>query len=608
MAYLRCVTKEAFAQIQKSLPQEPGIYKYFNQEDKIIYVGKAKNLRKRVTSYFQKEDHRYKTKKLVSEIHRLEFTIVPSEQDALLLENSLIKQYQPKYNIVLKDDRSYPNIVIKNEPFPRIFLTRKKIKDGSEYIGPFTDVFQIRSLLQLIRQTIPLRNCSLNLSDKYIQKGKYKPCLEYHIGNCKAPCAALQSKEEYDFQVQQVRQMLKGKLGDIIRFYKQEMMQHAEELAFEKAELVKKKIEYLQNYQSKSVVVSRNVGDVDVCAVVSDEHNAYANYMVISQGTIIHTHSAIIPKSMQESEEEILLAMIDHMREKFRSTSKEIIVPFEVEWDQELQLTIPKGGEKKKLLELSLHNATYFMREFRRRKTLHIDEEDQKNKNEILHQIQTSLHLKEVPVHIECFDNSNFQGSYPVAAMVCFKEGIPYKKEYRHFHIKTVEGINDFASMKEIVYRRYKRVLEEKKPIPQLIIIDGGKGQLSSAMESIEALGLLGKTTVVGLAKNVEEIFFPGDTQSLKLDFQSDALNLIKQIRDEVHRFGITFHRATRSKGIIQNELEKIEGISSKNSQLLLIQFKSVEKIKKASLEEIEAIVGKARAAKVFKYFHPEEK
>lgn len=605
--YLRCVTKEEFSPIQKTLPQEPGIYKYFNEDDKIIYVGKAKNLRKRVTSYFQKEDHRYKTKKLVSEIHRLEFTIVPSEQDALLLENSLIKQYQPKYNIVLKDDRSYPNIVIKNEPFPRIFLTRKKIKDGSEYIGPFTDVFQIRSLLQLIRQTIPLRNCSLNLSDKYIQKGKYKPCLEYHIGNCKAPCAALQSKEEYDFQVQQVRQMLKGKLGDIIRYYKQEMLQHAELLEFEKAELVKKKIEYLQNYQSKSVVVSKYVGDVDVCSVVSDEHNAYANYMVIRQGTIIHTHSAIISKTMQESDDEVLLAIIDQMREKFRSTSKEIIVPFEVEWDQEITLTIPKGGEKKKLLELSLHNAEYFMREFRRKKTLLIDEEDQKNKNEILHQIQKSLHLKEVPVHIECFDNSNFQGSYPVAAMVCFKEGIPYKKEYRHFHIKTVEGINDFASMKEIVYRRYKRVLEEKKPIPQLIIIDGGKGQLSSAMESIEELGLIGKTTVVGLAKNIEEIFFPGDTESVKLDYQSNALNLIKQIRDEVHRFGITFHRATRSKGIIKNELEKIDGISSKNSQLLLIQFKSVEKIKKARLDELEAIVGKARAAKVFKYFHPEE-
>jgi excinuclease ABC subunit C len=598
------VTKEEFSIVQPSLPSKPGIYKYFDATDKIIYVGKAKNLRKRVVSYFNKISDYYKTKKLVSEIKRIEFTIVDSEQDALLLENSLIKQYQPKYNLVLKDDRSYPHIVIKNEPFPRIFITRKMIKDGSQYLGPYTNVAQVYSLLNLIKQTIPLRTCSLNLNPKNIEKGKFKECLEYHLGNCKAPCVAFQSKEEYDEQVQLVKDILKGKLGDIIKNYKKEMMEKASNLEFEKAEIIKKKIEYLQTYQSKSIIVNTKIDNVDICSVVSNEKYAAVNFMIIVQGTIIHTHSVTITKTLQESDEEILVPILYQLREKYKSTSKEIIVPFTISTEDELIVTVPKGGDKKKLLELSLQNAEYMMQEHKRKLTLNLSENTTEQNNALLEQLKIDLHLTEIPDHIECFDNSNFQGSYPVAAMVCFKDGVPFKKEYRHFHIKTVEGINDFASMKEIVYRRYKRVLDEGKPLPKLIIIDGGKGQLSSALESIHELGLLGKTTVVGLAKNIEEIFYPGDSESLKLPYQSATLNLIKRIRDEVHRFGITFHRSTRSKGIIKNELEKINGIGEKTANDLLKHFRSVIKVKNATEKELEKIVGLSKARIIKQYFN----
>lgn len=598
------MTKEEFSIVQPSLPSKPGIYKYFDATDKIIYVGKAKNLRKRVVSYFNKISDYYKTKKLVSEIKRIEFTIVDSEQDALLLENSLIKQYQPKYNLVLKDDRSYPHIVIKNEPFPRIFITRKMIKDGSQYLGPYTNVAQVYSLLNLIKQTIPLRTCSLNLNPKNIEKGKFKECLEYHLGNCKAPCVAFQSKEEYNEQVQLVKDILKGKLGDIIKNYKKEMMEKASNLEFEKAEIIKKKIEYLQTYQSKSIIVNTKIDNVDICSVVSNEKYAAVNFMIIVQGTIIHTHSVTITKTLQESDEEILVPILYQLREKYKSTSKEIIVPFTISTEDELIVTVPKGGDKKKLLELSLQNAEYMMQEHKRKLTLNLSENTTEQNNALLEQLKIDLHLTEIPDHIECFDNSNFQGSYPVAAMVCFKDGVPFKKEYRHFHIKTVEGINDFASMKEIVYRRYKRVLDEGKPLPKLIIIDGGKGQLSSALESIHELGLLGKTTVVGLAKNIEEIFYPGDSESLKLPYQSATLNLIKRIRDEVHRFGITFHRSTRSKGIIKNELEKINGIGEKTANDLLKHFRSVIKVKNATEKELEKIVGLSKARIIKQYFN----
>ncbi len=598
------MTKEEFSIVQPSLPNKPGIYKYFDATDKIIYVGKAKNLRKRVVSYFNKISDYYKTKKLVSEIKRIEFTIVDSEQDALLLENSLIKQYQPKYNLVLKDDRSYPNIVIKNESFPRIFITRKMIKDGSQYLGPYTNVAQVYSLLNLIKQTIPLRTCSLNLNPKNIEKGKFKECLEYHLGNCKAPCVAFQSKEEYDEQVQQVKDILKGKLGDIIKNYKKEMMEKASNLEFEKAEIIKKKIEYLQTYQSKSIIVNTKIDNVDICSVVSNEKYAAVNFMIIVQGTIIHTHSVTITKTLQESDEEILVPILYQLREKYKSTSKEIIVPFTISTEDELMVTVPKSGDKKKLLELSLQNAEYMMQEHKRKLTLNLSENTDQQNHALLEQLKIDLHLTEIPDHIECFDNSNFQGSYPVAAMVCFKDGVPFKKEYRHFHIKTVDGINDFASMKEIVYRRYKRVLDEGKPLPKLIIIDGGKGQLSSALDSINELGLLGKTTVVGLAKNIEEIFYPGDSESLKLPYQSDTLNLIKRIRDEVHRFGITFHRSTRSKGIIKNELEKINGIGEKTASDLLKHFRSVLKVKNATEKELEEIVGLSKARIIKQYFN----
>ena len=598
------MTKEEFSIVQPSLPSKPGIYKYFDATDKIIYVGKAKNLRKRVVSYFNKISDYYKTKKLVSEIKRIEFTIVDSEQDALLLENSLIKQYQPKYNLVLKDDRSYPHIVIKNEPFPRIFITRKMIKDGSQYLGPYTNVAQVYSLLNLIKQTIPLRTCSLNLNPKNIEKGKFKECLEYHLGNCKAPCVAFQSKEEYNEQVQLVKDILKGKLGDIIKNYKKEMMEKASNLEFEKAEIIKKKIEYLQTYQSKSIIVNTKIDNVDICSVVSNEKYAAVNFMIIVQGTIIHTHSVTITKTLQESDEEILVPILYQLREKYKSTSKEIIVPFTISTEDELIVTVPKGGDKKKLLELSLQNAEYMMQEHKRKLTLNLSENTTEQNNALLEQLKIDLHLSEIPDHIECFDNSNFQGSYPVAAMVCFKDGVPFKKEYRHFHIKTVEGINDFASMKEIVYRRYKRVLDEGKPLPKLIIIDGGKGQLSSALESIHELGLLGKTTVVGLAKNIEEIFYPGDSESLKLPYQSATLNLIKRIRDEVHRFGITFYRSTRSKGIIKNELEKINGIGEKTANDLLKHFRSVIKVKNATEKELEKIVGLSKARIIKQYFN----
>ncbi len=598
------MTKEEFSIVQPSLPNKPGIYKYFDATDKIIYVGKAKNLRKRVVSYFNKISDYYKTKKLVSEIKRIEFTIVDSEQDALLLENSLIKQYQPKYNLVLKDDRSYPHIVIKNESFPRIFITRKMIKDGSQYLGPYTNVAQVYSLLNLIKQTIPLRTCSLNLNPKNIEKGKFKECLEYHLGNCKAPCVAFQSKEEYDEQVQQVKDILKGKLGDIIKNYKKEMMEKASNLEFEKAEIIKKKIEYLQTYQSKSIIVNTKIDNVDICSVVSNEKYAAVNFMIIVQGTIIHTHSVTITKTLQESDEEILVPILYQLREKYKSTSKEIIIPFTISIEDELMVTVPKSGDKKKLLELSLQNAEYMMQEHKRKLTLNLSENTDQQNHALLEQLKIDLHLTETPDHIECFDNSNFQGSYPVAAMVCFKDGVPFKKEYRHFHIKTVDGINDFASMKEIVYRRYKRVLDEGKPLPKLIIIDGGKGQLNSALESINELGLLGKTTVVGLAKNIEEIFYPGDSESLKLPYQSDTLNLIKRIRDEVHRFGITFHRSTRSKGIIKNELEKINGIGEKTASDLLKHFRSVLKVKNATEKELEEIVGLSKARIIKQYFN----
>jgi excinuclease ABC subunit C len=593
-----------FQKISSTIPLEPGIYKYFNENNDLIYVGKAKSLRKRVSSYFLKTFTTYKTHELVQRIHKIEFTIVNSEQDAFLLENSLIKQFQPRYNINLKDDKSYPFIVIKNEPFPRIFLTRRKIEDGSEYLGPFTSVGRVRELLDFIRANIQLRNCKLNLTDNNIRKHKFKVCLEYHLGNCKGPCEGLQSADDYQEGLVQIRNILKGNLSPVIRHFKMEMKTAAENMLFEKAEIIHKKIEHLENYQSKSVIVSKHVSQADVFSIARDGDTAYVNFLMVHNGIIVQTHTTEIETHLEETDEEILSISIAQLREKFNSSAVEIIVPMQIEFPQEgIVLTVPKGGDKKKLLELSEKNVEYFREELKRKKTLQLTQKTEQQKKEVLYQLQEDLQLHELPLHIECFDNSNFQGSYPVSAMVSFKNGVESKKDYRHFNVKTVKGINDFATMKEVVYRRYKRLTDENQPLPQLVIIDGGKGQLSAAMESIETLGLVGKLTVVGLAKNEEEIFFPGDTQSIKLSYNSESLKLIRKIRDAVHHFGITFHRKKRSKGTFVNELEHIKGIGKSTTDILLKQFRSVNNIKLLNEEQLAEAVGNAKAKIIWKHF-----
>lgn len=598
------MTSEQFQTIVKTLPEQPGVYKYFDEEGELIYVGKAKNIKKRVSSYFTKTFTGHKTFELVRRIHRIEFTIVNNEKDAFLLENSLIKEHQPKYNINLKDDKSYPYIVIKNEPFPRIFLTRQKINDGSEYIGPFTSVKKVRELLHFIREFIPLRTCKLNLSESNIMKQKFKVCLEYHLGNCKGPCEGLQSKEDYDEGLRQVRQMLRGDLSPVIQRYKEEMKYYVDELMFEKAAQVKQKLEDLENYSARSSVVSKTVGDVDVFSILRDKETAYVNYLMVQNGTVVQTHTLALKPKLEESDAEILFLAIVELRNKFGSNAGEVIVPFGFEEvDAPFEVTIPKAGDKKKLLDLSEKNVNYFLSEIKRKKMLHLEEKSSSEVMKVLEGLQRDLSLKELPVEIECFDNSNFQGSFPVAAMVHFKNGQPDKNEYRRFNIKTVEGINDFASMKEVVARRYKRLIAEEKLLPQLIIIDGGKGQLNAAMEAIEESGLRGKTTVVGIAENEEEIFFPGDKESIKLPWDSESLRLIRRIRNEVHRFGIAFHRNQRSRGTFVNELENIKGIGKQTATTLLKQFKSVKRIKETSEEELAKVVGNHRARLIAEYF-----
>jgi excinuclease ABC subunit C len=599
------MTSEIFQNIMKTLPIQPGIYKYFDDQDQLIYIGKAKNIRKRVSSYFTKTFTGYKTHELVKKIHKIEFTIVDTEQDAFLLENSLIKQYQPKFNINLKDDKTYPYIVIKNEPFPRIFLTRNKINDGSEYLGPFTSVGRVRELLSFIKEFIPLRTCKLNLTEQNILKKKFKVCLEYHLGNCNGPCEGFQSKEDYEQGLQQIRQMIKGNLGPVIQRYKKEMKYYSTHMQFEKAAIIKKKLEGLEDYQARSVVVSKSFADVDVFSILRENDTAYVNYLMVQNGAIIQTHTIVLEPKLDESNSEILMIAITELRERFNSDADEVIVPLAVDYSRDgLVFTTPRGGDKRKLLELSEKNVNYFKEEMKRKKVLHLEGKTETEKKEVLVQLQADLHLPALPRHIECFDNSNFQGSFPVAAMVYFKNGLPDKNEYRRFNIKTVTGINDFASMKEVVSRRYKRLVDEGTPLPELIIIDGGKGQLNAAIEGLEETGMIGKTTVVGLAKNEEEIFFPGDQESIKLSWNSESLKLIRRIRDEVHRFGITFHRDQRSRGTFVNELENIKGIGKNTAELLLKKYRSVKKIKTLPLETLEDSIGKARAAIVFEYFH----
>lgn len=600
--------KEEFQLIAPSIPHQPGCYKYFDAHKKLLYVGKAKDLRKRVSSYFNKNLDNFKTKRLVSLIHSIEFTITNSEHDAFLLENSLIKHYQPKFNISLKDDKTFPFVVIKKEHFPRVFVTRRFIKDGSEYIGPFTDVYTVKELLELVKMNTPLRNCTLNLSPANIASGKFKVCLEYHLGNCGGPCEGLQTEEDYRAGLQQVRHILKGNTQEIVKDLKAKMMEHAAALEFEQAAALKKRIDAFQHYTSKSTVVNPHLGNVDMACIISDEQFAFVHYMVINNGSIIYAKTLQIEKQLEETDEDILALALARQREKINSIAKEIIVPFPIHvTDESLVLTIPKIGDKKKLLDMGIKNAHLFQQALKRKQTLLLTPPSPEKDKLVLTQLQEALKMSKLPMHIECFDNSNFQGAFPVAAMVCFKDGQPSKADYRHFHIQTVQGIDDFASMKEVVYRRYKRLVEEKKPLPQLVIIDGGKGQLGAAMESLQALDLVGEMTVIGLAKREESIFFPGAKDPLQLPFDHPGHLLIRRIRDEVHRFGITFHRDNRSKGTIKNELENIKGIGAQTATELLKTFRSVKKIKDLTLRELTASIGASKARLVFDYFHQEE-
>ncbi len=594
---------EVYKEISGILPAQPGIYKYYNTEDELIYVGKAKNLKKRISSYFIKNHQSFKTHELVKNISRIEFTIVNNESDAFFLENSLIKQYQPYYNISLKDDKTYPYIIVKKEPFPRVFFTRKKINDGSEYLGPYTSVFRVRELLEFIKQTIPLRTCKLNLTERNIKAGKFKVCLEYHLGNCKGPCEGLQTLADYNEGLQQVKNLLKGNLQPIIKHFTNEMKLLASNLDFEKAALVKHRLDFVLNYQSKSIVAGSNTGDVDVFTIKKEAEVAFINFLMVRGGTIIQTHTTKAISRLDEPEQEILPQTIAQLRQAFNSDALEIVVPFLIDYpEQGVEITVPKAGNKKKLLELSEKNAAYFVEQEKARSRLHLNYEERDI--QLLQGLQQDLQLKELPLHIECFDNSHFQGSYLVSAMVCFKNGQPSKKDYRTFNVKTVQGIDDFATMKEAVGRRYKRLYNEGGAFPQLVIIDGGKGQLNAAVDALSELGLTGKTTLIGLAKNEEEVFFVGDKESLKLPYNSESLKLLRRIRDEVHHFVINFHRSQRSRGTFKNTLAEINGIGAATADRLLKQFKSVNAVSGKSIEELSKIIGPAKAKVVFDYFN----
>ncbi|SHE62249.1 Excinuclease ABC subunit C [Arenibacter palladensis] len=584
-----------------SLPTNPGVYQFYDVEDKILYVGKAKNLKKRVSSYFNKTHEQGKTRVLVKKIRSIKHIVVPTESDALLLENNLIKKYRPRYNVLLKDDKTFPWICIKNEKFPRIFPTRKFIKDGSEYFGPYTSMKTIHTLLDLIKSVYPLRTCNYDLAHDKVAAGKYKVCLEYHLGNCKGPCEGYQTEEEYNRQIQEIREIIKGNFKSSLHYFKSRMKLLAQEMKFEEAQLIKDKIEVLENYQVKTTIVNPKINNVDVFTIISDEAFAYVNFLQLSHGSIIRSHTLEIKKKLDETDEDLLQLAIIEIRQRFNSHSKEIYVPFEVTLESHLKVVVPKLGDKKKILELSERNAKFFRQD--RFKQIKIIDPD-RHTNRIMGQMKMDLRLSMEPRHIECFDNSNIQGSNPVAACVVFKDGKPSKKEYRHYNIKTVEGPDDFASMEEVVFRRYKRLLEEDQSLPQLIVIDGGKGQLSSALKSLDALGLRRKIAIIGIAKRLEEIYFPEDPIPLYLDKKSESLKIIQQLRNEAHRFGITFHRNKRSKAAINSELESIEGIGNKTVEELLKNYKSVKRIKEASLENLAQTIGMSKAKKIYETFH----
>jgi excinuclease ABC subunit C len=590
--------------ILQQLPHNPGVYQYFNDEGKIIYIGKAKNLKKRVYSYFQRDAHvTAKVRVLVSKIFDIRYIIVDTESDALLLENNLIKKYQPRYNILLKDDKTFPWLCIKKERFPRIIYTRNFINDGSEYFGPYTSIVMVKTLYSLVKKLYPLRTCNYDLTDVNIKSGKFKTCLEFHIGNCKAPCIDRQSEQEYISNIKNIKEILKGNISDISKYLDGLMKEYATALDFENAQLIKQKIEIISNYQSKSAIVNSAIHNVDVFSVAEKDDFVTINFLRVANGAIIQVHSVEIKNKLDEPIEEILSAAITDIRQKMFSNSKEIIVPFMPEMLLAgVKYTIPKVGDKLKLLELSERNAKLFLAERLKSQQLFADKMLEK-KNSAVEKLKDDLRLEKAPNHIECFDNSNIQGTNPVAACVVFKNGKPSKNDYRHFNVKTVEGPDDFATMREIVYRRYKRLLDENDKLPDLIIIDGGKGQLGAALESLRSLDLIGKIQIIGIAKRLEEIFRPGDPIPLYIDKNSPSLKLIQHLRNEAHRFGITFHRLKRSENFITSELDNIKGIGEKTKEDLLKSFQSVEKIKLASFDEIAAVVGAAKARLVCDYF-----
>ena len=593
-------------QIQ-TLPENPGVYQYYDKDGKILYVGKAKNLKKRVSSYFNKIHDTAKTNVLVKKIVTIKHIVVPTETDALLLENNLIKTLMPRYNVLLRDDKSYPWICIKKEPFSRIFSTRRLIKDGSEYYGPYTSFKTVHTILDLIKELYPLRTCNFDLSPPNLPKGeasgKFKVCLEYHIGNCKGPCEGLESLENYQKQVDAIREILKGNFKESMKDFKKLMTELAQEMQFEEAQKIKEKIETLENYQSRSTIVNPKITNIDVFSIVSDESAAYVNFLQISHGSIIRSHTMEIKKKLEESDEELLELAIIELRERFHLLSKEIVAPFMIDLGSTIKITVPQLGDKKQILDLSIRNAKFYRIE--QLKQLQIVDPD-RHANRIMAQMQKDLRLPVEPRHIECFDNSNIQGTNPVAACVVFKDGKPSKNDYRHFNIKTVVGPDDFASMEEVVYRRYKRLLEENQSLPQLIIIDGGKGQLSSALKSIDKLELRGKIAIIGIAKRLEELFYPGDSIPLYLDKKSETLKVIQQLRNETHRFGITFHRDKRSKAALNSSVETISGIGEKTMITLLKHFKSVKRLKLATEKEISEVVGVSKAKKITDFYKKE--
>ena len=585
----------------KILPNEPGVYQYFDKNEVIIYIGKAKNLKKRVSSYFSKTHDNGKTKVLVTKIVSIKHIVVETETDALLLENNLIKKHKPRYNILLKDDKTYPWICIKKERFPRIFMTRRVIKDGSEYFGPYTSIKTVRILLDLIKELYPLRTCTYDLSHQNVNEGKYKVCLEYHLKNCKGACENLEAESHYNNSVKAIRNIIKGNFKESLEKFQEMMFVFAQKMEFEEAQKIKEKLKLLGNYQSKSTIINPSINNVDVFSIISDETHGYANFLKIANGAIIQSHTTEIKKKLDETDKELLELFIVDIRQRFNSISPEIYVPFKVNVGENLKVTIPKLGDKKGIVALSERNAKYYRQE-QFKQTQIVDPE--RHVKRIMGQMKKDLRLHVEPRHIECFDNSNIQGTHPVAACVVFRDGKPSKKEYRHYNIKTVVGPDDFGSMEEVVYRRYKRLLEEKQPLPQLIIVDGGKGQLSSGLKALEDLGLRGKIAIIGIAKRLEEIYYPDDPIPLYLDKKSETLKITQYLRNEAHRFGITFHRNKRSKSAIKSELEQIPDVGAQTITALLRKFKSAKRVKEASLEELKVEIGQARAVKVHTFYH----